>query len=95
MIPGGVIGFLVARGNVHVINLQVICLANAIFYAGLSYWLLKTWGKHPPLNRRKESQANPDVQIQSWGGYQDRFREGLRDKRYASPITPEANKPKQ
>src|SRR5438094_10660694 len=60
-IPGGLIGFFVARGNVHVINLQVICLANGIFYAGLSYWLLKTWGKHPPLNRGKESQANPDV----------------------------------
>jgi hypothetical protein len=42
-IPGGVIGFLVARGNVHVINLHVMYLANGIFYAGLSYWLLTIW----------------------------------------------------
>lgn len=55
MIPGIIVGFLVARGNVHVIHLGVMCSANALFYAALLYLLLTVWRGHDDLNREKES----------------------------------------
>ena len=53
MIPGILVAFLIARGNVHVIRLGVMCLANGIFYVVLSYRLLTVWGKHEARSQRR------------------------------------------
>ena len=44
---------------------------------------------------RKEILVDMFLKLQSWGSVQSGFREGIMNKRYAVPVTPEANKPKQ
>ena len=41
--PGG---FLVAGGNVHIIDYRVMTVANGIIYTGVAYGLLVSLGKH-------------------------------------------------
>jgi len=66
MIPGIVVAFLIARGNVHVIRLEIMWLGNGIFYALLSYWLLTVWGRHHAMNRRKDVEPNKSLNLRKF-----------------------------
>ena len=52
LVPGGLVGWIIAGLKFDDLNTNVVIIANLIFYSGLVYLVLGLWEKHRERNRQ-------------------------------------------